>query len=358
MIIQIEALDTLFFRDGKPFTMGDETWANGIFPPPPSVFYGALRSAYFSQHPEELHLANKEGDPTKDLVIKGIYVTEDGRPYFPMPLDLVQKKYKTEDDLEDEDWDNYIRVELLKQNNRKAFFSSSSETNINLLELDKEIESLDDLSFLKNDMFRQYQKGHCTRLKATPVNKLIHKENKIGIQRSRVTNTTVDGMLYRVAMNRLGDIKFAIDYEGLELAPKGLLKLGGEAKVVTYYAVEEASNFEIKSNENFVEESSVKIVLLTPAVFKKGWLPSFIDGVNVKLIAACVGKPISIGGFDMQKKEPKYMRKAVPAGSIYSVEVINKEIFNNCFSSHSINDAFDDIDYDNQGFGIYTLAQS
>ena len=36
-IIEIEALDTLFFRDGKPFTMGQDTVGESIFPPHPST---------------------------------------------------------------------------------------------------------------------------------------------------------------------------------------------------------------------------------------------------------------------------------------------------------------------------------
>jgi CRISPR type III-B/RAMP module-associated protein Cmr3 len=36
--------DTLFFRDGRPFSMGTETWATSIFPPYPSTVYGAIRS--------------------------------------------------------------------------------------------------------------------------------------------------------------------------------------------------------------------------------------------------------------------------------------------------------------------------
>lgn len=43
----MEAFDTLFFRDGKPFSMGDDVWANGVFPPYPSTLYGALRASYF-----------------------------------------------------------------------------------------------------------------------------------------------------------------------------------------------------------------------------------------------------------------------------------------------------------------------
>lgn len=45
-IIEIQALGTLFFRDGKPFTMGAETYAEGIFPPLPSTIYGALRTGH------------------------------------------------------------------------------------------------------------------------------------------------------------------------------------------------------------------------------------------------------------------------------------------------------------------------
>ena len=47
MHISIKPFDCLFVRDGKPFSMGDEVWASGIFPPPPSVVYGALRTAWF-----------------------------------------------------------------------------------------------------------------------------------------------------------------------------------------------------------------------------------------------------------------------------------------------------------------------
>lgn len=58
MIISLEAIDTLFFRDGKPFTMGEDNFASGIFPPAPSVLYGALRSAYFACDVDSLSRVN------------------------------------------------------------------------------------------------------------------------------------------------------------------------------------------------------------------------------------------------------------------------------------------------------------
>ena len=92
-IIELDALDTLFFRDGKPFSMGDDVWADGIFPPSPSVFYGAIRSIYFSENIDKLELtATINNDPTKDLIIKGIFFSINEKPYFPLPMDLVKEK--------------------------------------------------------------------------------------------------------------------------------------------------------------------------------------------------------------------------------------------------------------------------
>ena len=97
MIIEIEALDTLFFRDGKPFSKGDDVWATGMFPPLPSVLYGVLRSAYLGQNDVSLDNIKRE---TEKLRIKNIWYeikgsNEQGETnfkYLPLPLDLIQKK--------------------------------------------------------------------------------------------------------------------------------------------------------------------------------------------------------------------------------------------------------------------------
>ena len=101
-----------------------------------------------------------------------------------------------------------------------------------------------------------------------------------------------------------------------------------------------------------------KLYLSTPAIFKKGWLPEWMDendligeygGLKLKLLTASIGKTISIGGFDMKVRKPKPMRKAVPAGSVYYFKIVEGdlqkvfEIFNQT--------AISDID-PMQGFGI------
>ncbi|HOV80952.1 MAG TPA: type III-B CRISPR module-associated Cmr3 family protein, partial [Bacillota bacterium] len=92
MIIRLNALDTLFFRDGRPFSMGENPWAAGIFPLHPSVFYGALRTAYFARHPEDLDRANRPGDTTAALKIRGIYLQIGDDVYLPLPADCAGLK--------------------------------------------------------------------------------------------------------------------------------------------------------------------------------------------------------------------------------------------------------------------------
>jgi len=94
MIIRIRPLDTFFFRDGKPFSRGQETWADGIFPPSPSILYGALRAIYFSEYPDEFNKANTPDDPTLNLKIKGIFLGMGKLIYLPVPADFVIAKAK------------------------------------------------------------------------------------------------------------------------------------------------------------------------------------------------------------------------------------------------------------------------
>ena len=61
MILELQPLDTLFFRDGKPFNKGEENWADAIFPPFPATIYGALRTAYFNEHIEIFEKLKSEG---------------------------------------------------------------------------------------------------------------------------------------------------------------------------------------------------------------------------------------------------------------------------------------------------------
>lgn len=325
MKIKISALDTLFFRDGKPFSMGEETWANGLFPPPPNVFYGALRSLYFSIFQNEFSQIDIM-DETQKLVINSVEMFIDGKYRFPCPMDIVKIK-------EEEDKYTFLKLSpnpYLNSNPLDFLLMPSNKNEI--------VESMEGSAYIRYRNFKKY----LSEGTAFPINQLnpvfekdlIIDEPKVGIGRNNATFTTDEGKLYRVGMKRLKtsntSFDFIIDFEGLDFKgqfPKaGFLKFGAENKSV-HFEIFDNDPFPPNQQEKFSSDK-FKIVLSSPAAFKNGWFPDFLntdyqgifDEKPVKLITASVGKQKFIGGFDMKKRKPKPMFKTVPAGSTYYLQ--------------------------------------
>lgn len=358
--IQISAFDTLFVRDGKPFSMGEDTWASGIFPPPPSVFYGALRTRYFSEHPDQLRLANRERDPTGKLEIQKIgYLLREGNSteqIFPAPYDLMIDK-----DVEDDDNSG---LGLLRYEDQAPI--SSSELALLRIEGKDNIEATGGESFINDAQFIDYLNGK-TPSSVIEKSKLWSTEPKLGIAKDRFTGSSQTGKLYRVGMVRPSQLDIYLTFTGLEteIAKSGMIKLGGEGKAAQYHNFD-AENFEAPTPVG----NRFKIYFATPALFKNGFLPNVTEGIwkkhDIRVLAVASGKPVFLGGFAMKSKNagkgqaPKPMRKAVPAGSVYFVEVggdISAAI--EAIHGHCISDMFSDDDCPaNQGFGLAYVALS
>jgi CRISPR-associated protein Cmr3 len=61
------------------------------------------------------------------------------------------------------------------------------------------------------------------------------------------------------------------------------------------------------------------VILLTPGRFDD---PAPLLHPQAKLLSACVGKPVSIGGWDSLKKEPLPLEPFHPAGSVWFCETL------------------------------------
>ncbi len=329
--IRIDALDTLFFRDGKPFTMGAETWADAGFPPAPSVLYGALRSQYFGERIGELPLANSpdDDDPTRDLKISSIALQDrQERLLFPLPCDLVSDKNERK---------QQVRV---LQRFDSAPASSSAVPQV-LRADNEELVEHPEHAFLNAGVLSRYLQGSAKTLQYISLDDYTVAEPKIGIKRQRSTGTVEEGMLYRVDMRRLAsarefgkelqEISFCVEFSGLPIAERGLFRLGGEGKIAAY----QPSKAEGVAAPQ-LQGKRFKLYLATPALFAQGWLPSWIDPktlqgtgeyqhLGLHLETAVLGKPIPIGGFQRRTRNnpagPKIMRRAVPAGSVYYFHV-------------------------------------
>jgi CRISPR-associated protein Cmr3 len=345
MTIEISPLDTLFFKNPKPFNAGDESWSDGIFPPTPSTIYGALRSIYFRNNPHELEKANTKDDPTKELKIRKIYLKISQNYYFPLPLDIVKDKDKEKD---------FYLLNIEKRN----ILSNLSLKN--LLIIDKNIERVENFYIEKNsflDYIENIENSFTLGNNIENISNYLKDEPKIGIKIDKSTKTVEEGYLYRIDLKRLDRAKIVVEFEGLKIDSK-LIKLGGEGKMATINYIED---LEIITPPNL--NKIFKLYFLTPAIFDKGWLPKWIDkdslegeykGLKLKLLTASIGKYKLIGGFDMKENRPKPMYRAVSEGSVYYFELLNgdKEKVIELLHNQAISDKLA-----NEGYGITFIGE-
>lgn len=310
--IRLEAVDTLFFRDGRPFTMGEDTFATGIFPPPPSVLYGALRSAYASENNTAL---DEIQTATSHIKIHGLNYGFSDNVYFPLPLDLVKRKNERKK-----------KAVLMNIKSKTVIVSNLTSQLKYMLWYPEHVENINN-GMLSKFSFENYLEG-CSDDDYTyaTMDELISSEIKIGIGRSNDTKQSEDGKLYRLAMRRLQPVnsqvrnRFSFLIDTNEDTFTSLGKLGGEAKGVRIEAISVDSSL----NVDYSEEFYFKIYLKTPAFFSNGAFPDlklYFPDWEFEILTCVVGKPLHIGGFDMKTNSPKPMLKAVPAGSVYYVKI-------------------------------------
>lgn len=104
----IEPLDVLLFREAKPFSPGEGSWAKGQFPPMPITVFQALRSI-------ENFYGNKKEEKRRDLTFIGPFLIDDkNQLWLPTPKDLIAIQDIGKGDEEDEEDTN----EQLEESNK------------------------------------------------------------------------------------------------------------------------------------------------------------------------------------------------------------------------------------------------
>lgn len=369
MQILIQPLDPLFVRDGKSFSMGEDVTAQSLFPPPPSTFYGAVRSAYFSSHPKlfDYERLNTKEDPTISFAIRGIYLfdNEIEQFIFPTPLDLVVQDNSNDGrahllKMKDIDfYSNYPFRTVLAPPNENGLYQSVEGMYITESELEAYLsgpEKEQDASYflIKGDS-------------------IVKTETKVGVAIDSRTGTAEESKLYRIGMKRLNkQYRFFLHFDGLDgLGEEGMLRLGGEGKIAAYTTtLIQPPQFVWDGNPGAIPidkrgNQLFKLYFATPSYFTNGWLPSWIDpetmegeyqGIQLELVTAVVGKHLSLGGFDMKSRYPKAMRRFIGAGSVYYFSVNEKYMqqvysmfHNQCVSDEPIEEK---VPYSQQGFGL------
>jgi CRISPR type III-B/RAMP module-associated protein Cmr3 len=291
------------------------------------------------------------------LNIRGPFPVKGEAVYFPRPLDLVPSKTD----------ENTTVAKLLQVVAQVG--TSNLPAPLTHVVANRETPSKDKLEdWMSHADFTKYLKGS----DGFSLEKLHlwDTEHRIGVELRDDTETAKDGKLYAAEHLRLRPdvrLRFSCSHppekheeqrkKESQKLPSSLidhtLQLGGEAR---FGQVLSGSDLVLPSVE--ITGSCVKWVLLTPAIFKSGWLPGWIgeagrvllkttekknrpefrrnrregnaphdagqEPITATLLAACIGKPQVIGGWDLLGSDsegksgvPKATQLAVPSGSVY-----------------------------------------
>ena len=107
---EIEPLDVLLFREAKPFSPGEGSWAKGQFPPPPIALFHALRSVL------EVPDFKKNKERTQEF-LGPFLIDAENTLWLPTPKDLRGVKFRLGAGEEDQsskdrvnDWHKLVRL--------------------------------------------------------------------------------------------------------------------------------------------------------------------------------------------------------------------------------------------------------
>lgn len=358
----LEPLDTLFFRDGRPFEAA--TRATSVMPTPQTVA-GALRTSLLNAAGVELdrlaELVRGEGRSIRDALYEldapasvveaemrgpwlAIRRAEGGiEPLLPVPATLAR-------DTADGAW---YRSDPLR---KPPPGWRETDTGTGSLPLWRRggAEAKHPGGFLTPTGLGRFLEG------GVPedgdwygLDELRVMDHRTGIGIDPKTLSVSEGVIYAAGMIALaravrggGEVVLYAELAseealpvGEDLASLGPLPFGGQSR---YVGVERAEPVPWPEVEPTDEQSGELRLLITPGLFAAGWRPV---GLERELLAAAVPSPVPVSGWSVPRGGPQRTRFAAPAGSVY--------FFDPSCQNRNVGDVMSDESEDRaQGWGV------
>jgi len=195
--------------------------------------------------------------------------------------------------------------------------------------------------WLTESGWRKYLQG---RTDLDPAADIIHSgrlwklDVRVGVGLDATTRAAAEGRLFSAEAIAFMKREHGADYEvgflvaiaGLDddaRLCRGVIRLGGDGRAAAIEAVQGYQPPEA-DYERVAAERKCRLVLATPGIFQKGWLPDGVTessdnywfelhGVRGRLVAGCIPRAEVVSGWDLAKELPKAAQRAVPAGTVY-----------------------------------------
>jgi CRISPR-associated protein Cmr3 len=151
---------------------------------------------------------------------------------------------------------------------------------------------------------------------------LWHSEPRVGIGIDRESRTTVNAQLYMATHTRMMDgvsLQVALDGYGGGFE-RTIQPLAGEHRMAEISA-NSGKKVELPEMRGSLEGGRYCVILLSPLVIDKipGSEDKF-DRLPGKVISACLGKPVVIGGWDSRRRTSIPLRQCIPASSVWFMQ--------------------------------------
>lgn len=342
----LEALDTLFFRDGRSFEAGVQGVASH-FPPYPRTTAGALRAALARSNGWDgqsnwvrsaPQLTAPLGDGPQDtgaLRVVGPLLAYEGQTLYPAPLSMLLKTQVGAPYTLDAvrvmqpgpeiacDLGDAVRLPTggawSKRHDDTPTEGMKSATGW-WVDADQMTRALAGKPLNHNGFFRHKDQ-------------LWRQELRIGLQRHRDSRTAVEGMLYSSLHTRpMRGVSLRVGHRFTEATPSdwsdalgAFLPLGGEGRQVRVQPSDAHAWPEMPELVEKDERLYFTLVALTPLMLgaEAGQIldprapKKTIPGLEwAELISVCTDKGLRIGGWDSKGGRAVTMQPCLPAGTV------------------------------------------
>jgi CRISPR-associated protein Cmr3 len=327
----IEPLDVLVLRGNKLF--GDPgSYGESLVPPWPSVAAGAIRSAILARDGDPFAFAKGEwkhptlgtpGEPGPFTITAFHLARRQGdriEPLFQPPADLVIER----------DGDEVAIRRVRPTVTVRALASSNPLPSLPVLAQKNRTKPLSGY-WLTEAGWRSYLRDQAIELDHLVASRALWQYDlRVGVGLSSMTGHVEEGKLFSVnTVAFKPEVGFLACVAGLDLAGDRLLRFGGDGRGVRMQIVDVA--WPQPDFESIAQAGRARLVLTTPGLFAKGWVPTGfslvngtysleLHGARGRLAAAAVPRAEVISGFDIANSRPKPALRAAPCGSVYWLE--------------------------------------